>query len=289
MVLCAGFGERMRPLSEELPKPLLPIGDRPVLAHIAQQLSRAGYRSAVANTHWLSDKFAPYIEDLELALTLIHEPRIRGVAGAVAGARALLEAPVIVWNGDILISAPPLAELAARVQASGQLCLAVAPAAGAGTVGLDAQDRMVRVRGERFGDEVRQADYVGLFAVGDGALRELPEEGCLIGDYCLPRLRRGEQVDTLWMASPWREVGSLRGYLEANRHWLSHHANLDGHSYVHPSARVSAGVRVAASVVGAHAEVDGAGSLDGCVVWPAARARVPLASAVVTPRAVAKL
>src|SRR5690606_24468892 len=56
MILCAGFGQRSRPLTDELPKPLLPVGDRPLLAHIARQLRAKGRTEAVANTHWLPDK-----------------------------------------------------------------------------------------------------------------------------------------------------------------------------------------------------------------------------------------
>src|SRR4029077_5177643 len=86
MILCAGLGERLKPLSEELPKPLVPVGDRSVLAHIATRLSLAGYRSAVVNTHWMHEKFAAITDSFDLDLTLIHEPEIRGQAGGIAGA-----------------------------------------------------------------------------------------------------------------------------------------------------------------------------------------------------------
>jgi mannose-1-phosphate guanylyltransferase len=192
IILCAGVGERLRPLSEELPKPLVPVGDRSVLAHIAGHLSRAGYRSALANTHWMPEKFEAITGHLDLELTLIHEPEIRGQAGGIAGGRSLLEAPVVAWNGDILIDEPPLAELAARVAVTGGICLAVAPAAASGTVGLDSAGHLIRVRGQRHGVEVGSANYVGLLALGRKALAELPERGCLIDDFILPRLRRGD-------------------------------------------------------------------------------------------------
>jgi MurNAc alpha-1-phosphate uridylyltransferase len=54
MILCAGLGERLRPLTDELPKPLLPVGDRPVLAHITRELRRAGHEAGVVNTHSLT-------------------------------------------------------------------------------------------------------------------------------------------------------------------------------------------------------------------------------------------
>jgi len=284
MILCAGLGERLRPLSDELPKPLVPVGDRSVLAQIAAQLRRAGYASALANTHWLHEKFEAILGTLELDLTLVYEPQIRGVAGGIAGARALLAAPALVWNGDILIDDPPLDALVARAQASSDVCLAVAPTSGPGSVGLDRAGRVVRLRGERFGQEVRAADYVGLVAVGERALAELPEWGCLIGDYCLPRLRRGLSVETYPTPSAWREVGSVDAYLNANLHWLSQHANRPERSYVHPTASVAPGVQLVGSVVGANARLEGTGKVEGCVLWPGSHAAAPLDGTVVTPR-----
>jgi mannose-1-phosphate guanylyltransferase len=287
MVLCAGFGQRLRPLTDELPKPLLPVGDRSVLAHIAAQLHAAGRLRAVANTHWLADKFANINDDLNITLNLIHEADIRGVAGAVAGARHLLEAPVVVWSGDILIEQPPLDELVARARASGELCLAVAPARGAGTVGLDAAGRVVRVRGEVHGREVRAVDYVSLFAAGSRALAAFPERGCLIADYCLPRMRRGEPIDTCPVQGSWWDIGTPESYVRANLDWLERHGDTRG-VYVAASAVVEPGVTLQSSVVGAGAVLRGAGAIERCVIWPGSSVRAPLYGCVVTPNAVVR-
>lgn len=286
MILCAGFGQRSRPLTDELPKPLLPVGDRSVLAHIARQLRDKGRLEAVANTHWLPDKISNVRDNLDVALNLIHEPLIRGVAGAVAGARHLLEAPVIVWSGDILLEDAPLDELAARAERSGKICLAVAPPRGAGTLGLDAQGRMVRVRGEAHGVEVRAVDYVSLFAAGRDALAALPEQGDLFADHCLPLLRRGEPIDTCPIAGRWWDIGTPATYLQTNLDWLVRNANAAGGSYVAGSASVAAGVSVESSVVGSGARVAGSGALVRCVVWPESMAVAPLSDCVVTPRGV---
>lgn len=283
MVLCAGLGERLRPLTEELPKPLVPVGDRPALAHITLALAREGYGVALANTHWLPEKFSVYSDYWGLSLELSHEPMIRGVAGGVAGARSKLEAPVLVWNGDTLIADPPLRELARVAATTGGICLAVAPPRAAGTVGLDAEGRLVRVRGETHGVEVQAADYVCLFSLGPRALAELPGHGDLFADYCLPRLRRGEPVYTCRAGPQWWDVGSLDGYLRANHDWLVRHTNRADGSFVAPSARVGQGVLLRGSVVGAGARVEGAGTLNDCVIWPNASATAPLSRAVVTP------
>jgi mannose-1-phosphate guanylyltransferase len=286
MILCAGRGERLRPLTDELPKPLVPVGDRPLLAHIASELSRAGYTDAVANTHWMQDKFLRIDVSLDVTLTLVSETSMRGVAGGIAGARAGLTAPVIVWNGDILIEAPPIAPIVAVAEATGGLCLGVAAprGRGPGTVGLDASGRVVRLRGERHGTEVSSADYVGLVGVGEQALAELPELGCLIGDYCLPRLRRGEPVYTYPVSQGWWDVGSPAGYLSANLHWLTRHAPPGQGSFVHPSAQVDPGITLTRSVVGANARITGSGGVTDCVIWPGSSVTAPHFSTVITPQ-----
>lgn len=285
MILCAGLGERLRPLTDELPKPLLPVGDRSALAHITRHLAAEGYPDALANTHWLMGKFSEISNDYSVTLTLIHEPEIRGVAGGIAGARHALEPPVVAWNGDILLEHPPLRQLMAAAAAS-TICLAVAPAREGGSVGLDAQGRVVRLRGERHGDEVCAADYVGVVGLSARALDELPERGCLIGDYCLPRLRRGEPVDTRPVSGAWWDIGSPSGYISANARWLETHANAPGASFVAASARVTPGVALEATIVNAGARVEGSGALTRCIVWPNARAVAPLADAIVTPQRV---
>jgi NDP-sugar pyrophosphorylase family protein len=190
---------------------------------------------------------------------------------------------VIVWNGDILVEVPPLEKLSSLAAATSGICLAVAPSRGMGTVGLDVTGRVVRLRGERHGSEVSCGDYIGLAALGARALSELPDQGCLIGDYCLPRLRRGEPVYTCPASGMWWDVGSLPGYLNANQHWLTHHSNHDGGSFVASSAAVDASVCLERSVIGPHSRIGGGGALVDCVVWPGSNAMAPLSRSIVTP------
>lgn len=286
MLLCAGFGQRLRPLTEELPKPLMPVGDRSVLAHIADHLAGRGHLSAVANAHWHSDVLASAAGKLPITLTVVHEPTIRGVAGGIAGARELLEAPVVSWNGDALIEEPPLDALLAAARASGGVCLGVAPTDGPGTLGLDAQGNLVRVRGETHGREEQRADYVCLAAFGQRALDALPASGDLFADFCLPLLRRGERIETRWARGTFRDIGTLESYLAANLEWLHRHTGGASGSYVAPSALVSPGARLTRSVVGADSRVEGAGELFECVVWPGSVARAPLSRSIVTPNRV---
>ncbi len=278
IILSAGLGTRLRPLTLELPKPLVPVGDRSLLALVASRLRAAGVTDIAVNVHHLAEKITSDIDAIGETFRVIHEPRILGTAGGISGARRLFgDGTLLVWNGDILAT-PPLDGLLAAA-AGGSLVLALAPRPGdAGSVGVAADCRIVRLRGERFGEEAWSADYIGVAAVGAGALAAMPDEGCLIGDYAIPELRRGGSVLAVRLLGDFRDVGSIESYWAANQEWLDERG-LD--SWIHPQARVRPGVRVSRSIVGADAVVDGQGLLEGVVVWPGARAAAPLARSVV--------
>jgi mannose-1-phosphate guanylyltransferase len=281
MILGAGHGTRLSPLTDELPKPLVPIGDRPMVAWIADRLVHAGFSSFALNVHHLPEEFSRIYEYIQATVHLVHEPKIRGTAGGIAGARGLLvEPPILVWNGDVLAD-PPIESLLAAAQSTG-LAFCVAPrAVSSGTVGLDATGAVVRLRGESFGVEASGGDYIGVAAIGESVLGALPEAGCLIADVALPMLRRGVRIATRTTGQPWVDIGSIQSYYRANLSWLERHAGLDG-SWVGPSATVGPGVSLSRSIVGAGAMVEGEGMIRRSVVWPGARVRAPLQDVVVT-------
>jgi len=280
IILCAGLGTRLRPLTDELPKPLVPVGDRSILEHALLSLRAAGVDELVINVHHLAQQFARALVRLTLNVRVVVEPDIRGTAGGVAGARAhFSSAPVLVWNGDILV-APPIDQLLASCE-SQSFCFGVAPRPlGEGSVGLDAQGRVVRLRGERFGSEQRGGDYVGVLALGAGVLDCLPERGCLFGDVALPLLRAGGSVRSVAVATPWTDAGDPHSLLSANLAWLDTRGL---GSFQGPGAVVAPGVELRQAVLGAGARVQGRGLFERCVVCPGATALAPLSDAIVAP------
>lgn len=281
LILAAGFGTRLRPLTLELPKPVVPVGDKPLLAHVAAACRRAGAGRLIANVHHEHGKISSVISSLSLDIQVIVEPEIRGTAGGVAGARHLFERgePVLVWNGDILTEASTsdLLEQAGRLDAQ---VLLVSEREGAdGTVGLDDDGCVVRLRGQVFGKETRSADYIGVMALGPGIVAELPERGCLFGDVGLPHLAQGRKLHTLPHRAPWSDLGDLDEYVAANGAWLSRHGS--GGSWIGEGVSVPLGVRVEQSLLGAGVQVRGSGALREVLAWPGAAVAAPLERAVV--------
>jgi mannose-1-phosphate guanylyltransferase len=282
MVLAAGFGTRLRPLTDELPKPLLPIGDRSLLEHAIESFRGAGLGdSLLVNVHHLASEFERRRAGFSAPVELVFEPTIRGTAGGIAGARARLgPTPIAVMIGDALLDAVP-AEFAPSAS-DGGLVLAARPCPpGSGTLGVGAEGQVVRLRGERFGHEVAGGEYVGLCALGARALADLPELGCLIGDYALPVLRSGGRVSTFPFLGQAHFPGDdVPGLFQANLRWLERHQTTQ---FVAPSARIARHVALERALVGEFAEVEGQGTLSRVLVLPRAKCRAPLSDAIVLP------
>jgi MurNAc alpha-1-phosphate uridylyltransferase len=106
MVLAAGRGERMRPLTDAAPKPLLPVGGKRLIEYHLDNLARAGFRQIVINTAWLGDMIEQALgsgERYGLAITYSHErPEALETGGGIFRALPLLgSAPFLLVNGDV--------------------------------------------------------------------------------------------------------------------------------------------------------------------------------------------
>lgn len=104
MVMAGGFGTRLRPLTDNIPKPMLPVGGRPLLETIIVRLREAGIRKISLTTHYMPEKIVKYFENgwkWGVEIAYIHEKMPLGTAGALS-LLPPLASPLLVINGDIL-------------------------------------------------------------------------------------------------------------------------------------------------------------------------------------------
>lgn len=100
MVLAAGLGTRLKPITFELPKPMVPVLDRPVMAHIVGLLQSQGFDELIANLHYYPDTIRDYFGD---RLTYRFEEELLGTAGGVRNVADFFgDEPVVVVSGDAL-------------------------------------------------------------------------------------------------------------------------------------------------------------------------------------------
>jgi len=145
MVLAAGLGTRLQPLTYELPKPMVPMLDRPVMAHIVRLLEGQGFNELVANLHWFPDSIRDYFGD---RLEYRNEPELLGTAGGVRNVRDFFgDEEVVVISGDVLTDLDVGALLERHRSAGGIATLTVKSIPDTREYGVVIHDEDGRVQG----------------------------------------------------------------------------------------------------------------------------------------------
>lgn len=151
MILAAGRGKRLQPLTDTTPKPLLPLNGKPLVEYHLEKLAQAGFKEVVINTAWLAQQFPDTLAKGErFGLEIHYSQECAGgleTAGGIINALPLLgEAPFLLINGDVFSEidyqfwfdkAVQMRQQSARL---GHLCLVPTPSfKPAGDFGLDSQ------------------------------------------------------------------------------------------------------------------------------------------------------
>ena len=129
-ILGAGLGTRLRPLTEKIPKPLLPIAGRPMITYAMEHLKNAGVRRFIINTHHCADQYARVFPDSRwqgMSIVFRHEPVLLDTAGGIKNIEDLIadEERILVYNGDIISNLPltPLIDRHASLMTEATLAL----------------------------------------------------------------------------------------------------------------------------------------------------------------------
>jgi mannose-1-phosphate guanylyltransferase/mannose-1-phosphate guanylyltransferase/phosphomannomutase len=145
MVLAAGLGTRLRPLTYEITKPMVPVLDRPVMEHIVDLLDRHGFEQVIANLHHFPDTIR---EHFGARLEYRYEPELLGTAGGVRACAGFFgDEPFLVISGDALTDIDLTALAARHREAGGIATLAVKKVADTREFGVVLHDRDGRITG----------------------------------------------------------------------------------------------------------------------------------------------
>jgi dTDP-glucose pyrophosphorylase/CBS domain-containing protein len=105
VVMAGGYGTRMLPLTEQVPKPMLPVSDKPLLERIVQQLREAGIKRVNVTTHYKAEVISQHFgdgRDFGVEIEYINEDQPLGTAGAIGFISGTDEDPLLIMNGDIV-------------------------------------------------------------------------------------------------------------------------------------------------------------------------------------------
>ena len=234
MVLCAGLGTRLRPLTERLPKPAVPVCGVPLVRWSLALLAGAGARRAVVNVHHLPGVMAAVAEDaareVGIELTVSREPVIAGTGGALRQAAASLAGAdaIAVVNGDVLFDVDVAAAVRAH-RASGALATMVLmpmpPGAAYATVETDAAGAVRRIAG-RFGpggEGLAPWHFTGVHVISPALLERVPAEPfeADVNRHVYPPLMPAGLVRSHVAGGYWNDLGTPGRYLAANEDVLA--------------------------------------------------------------------
>lgn len=282
VILVGGEGTRMRPLTETVPKPLLPLVDRPILDHVLDHLVGHGVREVIMSSPYLEGTFHPFIEARggDPAITWVTEREALGTGGAIVSALEHLgDEPFFALNGDILTDLDLTEMLASHRDRGAVATIAlhrVEDARAFGLVATDPDGRVTEFR-EKPPDPVAGDINAGTYVLEPSALRAWPAETYLWmeGEIFPALIRDGAAVYGFDADAYWLDLGTPEQYLRAHIDLLGE--KVRGISYeapwVAPSASVDPTARVGRSVaigegarVGPGAELDEAVLMVGAVV-----------------------
>ncbi|MBI4587649.1 MAG: mannose-1-phosphate guanyltransferase [Candidatus Rokubacteria bacterium] len=308
LIMAGGFGTRLRPLTTHVPKPMVPVGNVPIMEHTVRLLRRHGFTDLEALLHFLPETITTHFGDgrgFGVALTYVTPTADLGTAGAVKFALGARTEPILVISGDVLTDFDLAAAVAfhreRRAEATMVLTRVEHPLSY-GIVITDGAGRITRFLekpawGEVFSDTINTGIYVLEPSVFDLVP---PQRECDFGKELFPALlAAGRPLYGYVAEGSWRDVGDLVEYRVAHLDVLQgklrveipgqklpgtpHDIRLDDFAQVHSAARltgavivgrgarVEAGCRVADSVLGPGAVVGEGAEITGSVLWEGAQ------------------
>ncbi len=276
MVLAAGLGLRMRPLTLVRAKPVLPVLNRPLLHWTLERLARDGVTDAVVNLHHLPKSVMDALGDgREFGLTIHYSPE-RRILGTGGGPRAVRDffgtEPFLLVNGDMLFDFD-LRRLVARHRSTdARATLALLPNPDPRVYGPVVTDRSGRVL-SLAGRPKRAHGTASLFTgvqVMDPVLLDLLPMGAsdTVLDLYAPLVAEGGHVAGVRVRGAWYDFGRPSLYLDTQLRLLPGRGR--DRVLVHPGAQVSSTARLRRSVVGAGARIGAGARVDRSVLWDGA-------------------
>lgn len=245
LILCAGYGTRLRPLTDKLPKPLLPVRGKPAIFAVMDKLRAAGVDDFLINVHHLPEKFAEIFElppdsfkRGRLAKThycgssvrLVFEPQILDTGGAVKNILPFIDTskPLVVHNGDIYFDCPADEFLsAAQENVSDAACAATLCLRSGGNmsnVGVDSLGNVCDMRFALAAPYEKIAQYAGFFVLNPlifDRFRRAKTAKFSVVDIFLDALRAGERITGFFAdGGEWADIGTRAEYARLNSRGL---------------------------------------------------------------------
>jgi NDP-sugar pyrophosphorylase family protein len=284
LVLAAGLGTRLRPLTDAVPKPLLPVAGLPILGHTLQQLAAVGCEAAAINLHHRGEQIRQRFGDSFAGMPLVYseESVLLGTLGALHPLKSFLVGAdlTLLINGDSLCRWP-LRRLVRRFQTDGAeatlLLTSQAPVGEfGGGVGIDRKGRILSFRpgDPEAGEVVRRHVFAGAHVLSPKLLERVgPGVSDIVRDLYIPLLAEGGKLLSQVTSRPWHDLGTPQRFLDGVIDWAraGWPERLWRRAWVSPEAVVEPGAKVRRSAIEPGAKVGEGAQVERSVLLPGAK------------------
>lgn len=225
-LLGAGLGTRLRPLTERCPKPLLPLGGRPMLCRAMDALLALGVERFIVNTHHAAEVYAeafPRGDYRGAPVSLVHEPVLLETGGGLKNIEPLLvpaDENLLVYNGDVLAELDLRALVAAHARSRALATLLLRTDARGNVNFDDASSRVEDLRDRLGRAGTRRCRFTGIYVVSRKFFDEIPAgkiESVVEAFLRVVARGNGEIRGVLDDAGTWRDLGTPEEYAAAQR------------------------------------------------------------------------
>jgi mannose-1-phosphate guanylyltransferase len=297
VILIGGEGTRLRPLTCNTPKAIVPILNRPFLEHLLGYLKEHGVTDAILAMGYLPDLIQSCLGDgTQLGVRLIYlvEESPLGTAGAVKNAESYLDGPFLVFNGDVITEIDITAMMKRHKEVKPKVSIALTPVDNPtiyGVVETDTRGLVQRFIEKPTWDKVTtNMINAGIYILEPEVLAHIPAPTpSMFENYLFPRLlEMGEPILGYPSDAYWIDIGTPEKYLKANHDLLLQQAGrgvqAEGKSQLHPTAQIEGPVLIAEGciiaedaklkgpvVLGPRCEIGKGAVVQGAVLWHHAR------------------
>ena len=282
-ILGAGLGTRLRPMTEHLPKPLVPVGNKPLITYAFDHLKADfGISEFLINMHHCPEAYGetfPQSRYRESELTFRHEPTLLDTAGGIDNIRDWLPAneSFVVYNGDILTDMP-LRDAWEQHEASENVVTLLLRSSGDELrVGFDPETgQVVDLRGELRPEWPHRFQFTGIYFVSPAFLKFIqPGEIESVVLSFLEAIRAGESVGGIVVdEGHWSDLGDRESYLDAQKVLTGDFPRYGADSLaerIAPDAEVPATADIdAVSSIGGNAQIGEGATISDSVIWSGA-------------------
>jgi len=275
MILAAGLGTRLRPLTLFKPKPLIPIANIPIIERVINHLKKHGVDEIIVNTHHHHDQLSSFLDKGQpfgIPVTISFENEILGTGGGLKKTMGFWDSePFFLVNSDILTDIDLSAALKTHRERGAIATLILHDYQQFNKISIDKDGFIMEIPREPPSNRSERLAFTGIHVIERGLLDHITGNGFSDIIDCYRHLLREKIPVAACLASGhnWRDVGNIESYIKANREALGRGPFLFGKgSKIDPSARLSdwavigegavieAGVRIKRSVIWKNATIE---------------------------------